>query len=217
MAKKTSEKQEKKSTKKVDESLNEEVVAIDTTVDNTEETNPAETTEEQTEITEQVPEQVNLEAPDEQTGVNLESVSTEEAGEDLEKPIETVNGDPAVISPEGEAEAVNEELTAEREIGYQNGGPGTIVEGAPGMGMGFGPEVQLNGLNSNPAELMNREQFDRDIEPVRFDEFRQTPHYTPTNAKDCRVWDDATPEYVAQCPPKKETTNPGAYVAQRPY
>lgn len=192
---KSTEKQEKKTTKtakKVDESLNENVVSI-------------ETTEDDTEI-------VDLEAENATDDTNLESVNDENAGDNLEKELEPVNGDPSVLEPEGDA--INEELTAEKEIGYQNGGPGTIVEGD--MTGGF--DVSFN---ATPVDLMNKESFMTDIETRLADPYveyqRETPHYVATNAKDCRVWDDATPDYVAQCPPKKDGANPNAYVAQRPY
>lgn len=120
--------------------------------------------------------------------------------------------------PETEHQQLNEELQAEREIGYQNGGPGQTVDGDL-SGHGFD---QMPGLTLNNADVEKLDSFQRNIEPVYVD-FPENPYqkktlqYTATNAKDCRVCNDSEPDYMAQCPPKEKKETPGAYVAQRPY
>lgn len=120
--------------------------------------------------------------------------------------------------PETEPQQLNEELQAEREIGYQNGGAGQIVDGdLSGQGLD-----QMPGLTLNNSDVEKLDSFQRNIEPVYVD-FPENPYqkktlqYTATNAKDCRVCNDAEPDYMAQCPPKEKKETPGAYVAQRPY
>ena len=119
---------------------------------------------------------------------------------------------------ETDPQQLNEELQAEREISYQNGGPGQTVEGdLSGQGLD-----QMPGLTLNNADVEKLDSFQRNIEPVYVD-FPENPYqkktlqYTATNAKDCRVCNDAEPDYMAQCPPKEKKETPGAYVAQRPY
>ena len=117
-----------------------------------------------------------------------------------------------------ESVQLNEELQAEREIGYQNGGAGQTVEGD----LSWQGLEQMQGLTLNNSDVEKLDSFQRNIEPVYVDfpenqYQKKTLQYTATNAKDCRVCNDAEPDYTAQCPPKEKTENPGAYIAQRPY
>ena len=128
---------------------------------------------------------------------------------------ETPNEEP---EDAGEPQQINEELQAEREIGYQNGGAGQIVDGDLS---GHGLE-QMPGLTLNNPNVEKLDSFQKDIEPVYFDMpdnpyQKKVVQYNATSANDCRVYNDATPDYMAQCPPKEKTEKPGAYVAQRPY
>lgn len=120
--------------------------------------------------------------------------------------------------PVEDPQQLNEELQVEREIGYQNGGAGQIVDGdLSGQGL-----EQMPGLTLNNPNVEKLDSFQKDIEPVYFD-MPDNPYqkkvvkYNATSANDCRVYNDATPDYMAQCPPKEKTEKPGAYVAQKPY